>query len=206
MADTEQPQLYLVTPPEIDLVSFPETLARALDAVEIACLRLDLAARDEELIARAADACREVAHERDVALVIADHVLMVDRLGLDGVHFSDGARHLRKARKDLGADAIVGAFCAASRHDGMTAGEQGADYVTFGPVGASLLGDGTVAEHELFDWWSKVIEVPVVAEGGFTEDLVRSLAPVADFLAFGEEIWRSDDPVAQLTRLAAARG
>jgi thiamine-phosphate pyrophosphorylase len=206
MADTEQPQLYLVTPPEIDLDRFPETLARALDTVEIACLRLDLAARDEDLIARAADACREVAHGFDVALVIADHVLMVDRLGLDGVHFSDGARHVRKARADLGTDAIVGAFCAASRHDAMTAGEQGADYVTFGPVGASLLGDGSVAEHELFDWWSKVIEVPVVAEGGFTVDLVRSLAPVADFLAFGEEIWRSDDPVAQLARLAAARG
>jgi len=206
MAETEEPQLYLVTPPEIDLARFPDLLARALDAVEIACLRLDLASRDEDLIARAADACREVAHARDVALVIADHVLMVERLGLDGVHFSDGARHVRKARKDLGADAIVGAFCATSRHDGMTAGEHGADYVTFGPVGASSLGMGNVAEHELFDWWSQMIEVPVVAEGGFTEDLVRSLAPVADFLAFGEEIWRADDPVARLTHLVAARG
>ncbi|SMH55581.1 thiamine phosphate synthase [Maritimibacter sp. HL-12] len=205
MADTEEPQIYLVTPPEIDLASFPDVLAQALDTVEIACLRLDLATRDEELIARAADACREVAHGRDVALVIADHVLMVERLGLDGVHFSDGARHVRKARKDLGGDAIIGAFCAASRHDAMTAGEHGADYVAFGPVGASQLGVGSVAEHELFEWWSQMIEVPVVAEGGFTEELVRSLAPVADFLAFGEEIWRADDPAAHLTRLAAAR-
>ena len=65
---------------------------------------------------------------------------------------------------------------------------------------------GTVAPRELFDWWSQVIEVPVVAEGGLSETLVRSLAPVTDFLAFGEEIWRADDPAAELTRLAAARG
>jgi len=200
------PQLYLVTPPEIDLESWPDTLARVLDAAEIACVRLDLATRDEDAIARAADAVRDVAHARDIAVVIADHVLLVERHGLDGVHFSDGSRHVRKTRQTLGADAIVGAFCGASRHDGMTAGEIGADYVTFGPVGASSLGDGNVAGPELFAWWSEMIEVPVVAEGGFNADLVRKLAPVADFLSFGEEIWRSDDPVTALAALAAARG
>lgn len=206
MATEDLPQLYLVTPPTLDLYSFPDTLARCLDAVEIACLRIDLATRDEDEIARAADAVREVAHARDIATVIADHVLLVERHGLDGVHFSDGSRHVRQARKALGADAIVGAFCGASRHDGMLAGEAGADYVTFGPVGASNLGDGTVAESDLFAWWSEMIEVPVVAEGGFDADLVRALSPVADFLSFGEEIWRSDDPAAALAALAAARG
>src|SRR4028118_212806 len=64
------------------------------------------------------------------------HALLVSRLGLDGVPLLDAARSVRKVRKDLGDDAIVGAFCHASRHDGMTAGELGADYVSFGPVGA----------------------------------------------------------------------
>jgi thiamine-phosphate pyrophosphorylase len=205
MASQDLPQLYLVTPPTLDLETYPETLARCLDAVDIACIRLDLASRDEDAVARAADAVREVAHARDIAIVVADHVLLVERLGLDGVHFSDGARHVRKTRADLGADAIVGAFCGASRHDGMNAGEMGADYVTFGPVGATSLGDGTCAGFELFEWWSQMIEVPVVAEGGFTADLVRQLTPVADFLSFGEEIWRADDPAATLTALAAAR-
>ncbi len=205
MANEELPQLYLVTPPEIDLETYPALLSRTLDAADIACIRLQLASRDEDRIARAADACREVAHARDVAIVIADHVLMVERLGLDGVHFNDGSRHVRKARKDLGADAIVGAFCGSSRHDGMNAGEQGADYIAFGPVGASQLGDGSLAEAELFSWWSEMIELPVVAEGGLTEDLVRSLSPVTDFFALGDEIWTTDDPAAALKALAAAR-
>lgn len=206
MAETalELPQLYLVTPPEFELSQFPDQLARVLDSHDTACLRLSMATSDEDRIMRAADACREVAHARDVPIVISEHALMVERLGLDGVHLGDGARRVRKTREDLGADAIVGAFCSASRHDGMNAGEAGADYVSFGPAGTTPLGDGTTAGADLFDWWSQMIEVPVVAEGALDEDLVRALTPVTDFFAIGEEIWRNDDPTAALARLMGA--
>jgi thiamine-phosphate pyrophosphorylase len=204
MSDAEQPQIYLITPPEIELSHFPSDLARVLDAEDIACIRLSLATRDEDLILRAADAVREVAHRFDVALVIDTHVVLAQRLGLDGVHLTDGARSVRMARKELGADAIVGAFCAQSRQDGMGAGEAGADYVSFGPVGETTLGDGSRAEADLFQWWSEMIEIPVVAEGGLDAGIVRSLAPVTDFFGIGEEIWRTDDPVAALKTLTAA--
>jgi thiamine-phosphate pyrophosphorylase len=208
MADTpdapQAPQLYLITPPTFDLAVFPDLLGRVLDSHEVACVRLALASKDEDNIARAADALREVTHSRDVALVIESHVLMVERLGLDGVHLIDGARSVRKVRKDLGADAIVGAFCGTQRHEGMNAGEAGADYVSFGPVGISPLGDGSRADLDIFEWWSEIIEVPVVAEGALTEDLIRQLAPITDFVALGPEIWATDDPVTALARLSAA--
>ncbi len=204
MADSDAPQIYLLTPPEFELSTFPAELAAVLDAHEIACLRLTMATRDEDRLSRAGDALREVAHARDVAIVIDTHVALAERLGLDGVHLLDGARSVRKVRKALGKDAIVGAFCGTSRHDGMTAGEAGADYVSFGPVGMSSLGDGTLAERELFEWWSEMIEVPVVAEGEIDTDLAASLAPVTDFLGIGEEIWRKDDAVAALGALIAA--
>ncbi|MBO9410592.1 MULTISPECIES: thiamine phosphate synthase [unclassified Ruegeria] len=204
MDTPEQPQIYLITPPTIALSSFPEQLGRVLDSTEIACIRLALAGNDEDTIARAADACREVAHARDVAIVISNHVLLAQRLGLDGVHLDDGARSVRAVRKELGTDAIVGSFCAASSHDGMTAGEHGADYVAFGPVGTSALGDGTIAEKDLFQWWSEMIEVPVVAEGGLTPDLIRALSPHTDFFGIGDEIWSQDDPVAALKALTDA--
>ena len=201
--DPDAPQIYLITPPEFDLGTFPDRLSRVLDGVETACLRLSLATRDEDRLMRAADAVRDVAHRVDVALVIDPHVMLADRLGLDGVHLVDGARSVRTARKTLGPDAIVGAWCRQSRHDGMTAGEHGADYVAFGPVSGAL-GDGEVADHELFAWWSEMIEVPVVAEGGLTPELVRSLAPVTDFFAIGEEIWREEDALAALKTLRDA--
>ena len=199
----EQPQLYLITPPEFELFQFPETLARVLDTAEIACVRLALSTHDEDTLCRAADAVREVTIARDVALVIDRHILLVERLGLDGVHLADGARSVRKARKELGKDAIVGAFCGASRHDGMTAGEAGCDYISFGPVGDTPLGDGTIAEPDLFDWWSQMIEVPVVAEGALDAALVATLAPITDFFGIGDEIWLADDPAAALAALTA---
>lgn len=207
MSDTdtapEQPQIYLLTPPAFDLETFPDRLRAVLDAHEIACLRLTLATRDEDTVARAADALRELAHARDLAVVIDSHVAMVERLGLDGVHLIDGARSVRKTRADLGEDAIVGCYCAGSRHDGMTAAEHGADYVSFGPVGTTGLGTGTPVEHDVFTWWSEVIEVPVVAEGALDVAMVEALAGRTDFFAVGEEIWTKDDPAAALKALLA---
>ncbi|MDZ4096778.1 MAG: thiamine phosphate synthase, partial [Paracoccaceae bacterium] len=129
-----------------------------------------------------------------------------DRLGLDGVHLSDGGKSLRKLRADLGADAIIGAFCGTTRHTGISAAEAGADYVAFGPVGGSPLGDGSRAGLELFEWWSEMIEVPVVAEGALTADLVAELGPITDFFGIGPEIWDADDAAAALRHLLAPLG
>ncbi|MCB1363322.1 MAG: thiamine phosphate synthase [Rhodobacteraceae bacterium] len=204
MDSPQQPQIYLVTPLAFEPDSFCQRLAPVLDSVEIACIRLHLAGRDEDGVLRAADALREVAHARDIALVIADHQILAQRLGLDGVHLGDGARSVRAARRALGPDAIVGAFCGASRHDGISAGEAGADYIAFGPAAAGALGDGAAAGIELFRWWSEMIELPVVAEGGLSPALVRELAPHTDFFAIGEEIWASDDPLQALEDLTQA--
>lgn len=202
MSAPEQPQLYLLTPPVLDVARFPDQLAAVLDAHAVACIRLALVTGDEDTISRAADACREVAHARDVAIVVNDHTSLAERLGLDGVHLSDAAKSVRDARKALGADAIVGSFCGTLRHDGLSAGEAGADYVAFGPVRA--VADEASAETELFQWWSEMIEVPVVAEGGLTPELVAHLAPMTDFFGIGEEIWAADDPVSALATLTAA--
>ncbi|MEF3048495.1 thiamine phosphate synthase [Pseudotabrizicola sp. L79] len=206
MASEERPQINLITPPSFDLETFPAQLAAVMDAVDIACLRITLATRDEMELIRAADAMREVAHARDVAVVIDSHLLLVERLGLDGVHLPDGAKSVRKARKDLGADAIIGAYCGVTRHEGMAAGEAGADYIAFGPIGPSDLGDGQQVDFDLFQWWSEVIEVPVVAEGALTRDLVEKFGPVSDHFAFGPEIWGTPDPVQTLKTLIAPLG
>lgn len=206
MSDAERPQIYLSTPADFDPETFAAPLARVLDGTDVACLRLSLATRDEVRLSRAADTLRELCHARDVALVIENHVLLVDRLGLDGVHLTDGARSIRKVRTDLGAEAIVGAFCGITRHEGINAAEAGADYVTFGPVGDTPLGSGERADKDLFAWWSEMIEVPVVAEGALTPELVAALAPHTDFFGIGDEIWGQDDPLAALQSLIAPLG
>ncbi|WOI56995.1 thiamine phosphate synthase [Palleronia sp. LCG004] len=202
----DRPQIYLITPPQIDIGTFPETLARLLDAEAVACLRLDLATRDEDRLMRAADALRAVTEPRDVALVIRDQWAIAERTGLDGVHLSDGVRNVRAARKALGTDAIVGSFAGTSRHEGMNAGEAGVDYVTFGPCGGAISAEDALAQDELFAWWSEVIEIPVVAEGGLNEERLATLSKITDFVSFGEEVWSDDDPLARLSGLSARLG
>ncbi|MDO5613231.1 MAG: thiamine phosphate synthase [Paracoccus sp. (in: a-proteobacteria)] len=200
MAMDQQPQLYLILPPAASASDLAGRLSAVLDTAPVACIRIP-GAGDEAELGRIADLVREIAHARDIAVVIEDHILLAQRHGLDGVHLTDGARGIRAARKELGADAIVGAFCGASRHDGIAAGEAGADYVSFGPVGDTALGRGTPAPQDLFAWWSEMIELPVVAEGALNRDLVTNLSPVCDFLAIGTEIWSADDPAKALSDL-----
>jgi thiamine-phosphate pyrophosphorylase len=204
MSEPDHPQTYLITPPQFELSLFPDVLGAVLDAHAVACVRLALSSTDPDDWSSAGDACRAVCHDRDVAIVVQDHVRLVESLGLDGVHFSDGPAQVRKAREDLGEDAIVGAYCKASRHAGMSAAEMNADYVAFGPVMAGPLGDGSVADDELFGWWSQMIEVPVVAEGGLTAGRVTALASMTDFFGVGDEIWGADDPAQALNTLLAA--
>ncbi|MGY6632346.1 MAG: thiamine phosphate synthase [Alkalilacustris sp.] len=202
----EGPQIYLVSPADFDPAEFAPRLAAMLDAVPVACVRLALDSRSEDRLLRAADALREVCHARDVPLVIDRHVELARRAGLDGVHLPDGAGAVRKARAALGAEAIVGAFCGASRHAGLAAGEAGADYIAFGPVAGGALGTGDLAQDELFAWWSEVIELPVVAEGALDPRRIGEIAAMVDFFALGEEVWTAPDPVAALKQLRAAIG
>ena len=39
-----------------------------------------------------------------------------------------------------------------------------------------------------------MVEIPVVAEGNMTLELASKLAPVIDFLALGQEVWKNDTP------------
>lgn len=199
----DAPQLYLIAPALIPASELGDRLSAVLDAHPVACLRLP-GAGDETELGRIADLARDIAHARDVAVVIEDHVALALRHGLDGVHLTNGARAVRHARKELGADAIVGAFCGGSRHEGLNAGEAGADYVSFGPCGPTALGLGEPADLDLFQWWSEMIEVPVVAEGALDAGLVRQLWGRADFIAIGPEIWSAEDPAAALSALWGA--
>jgi thiamine-phosphate pyrophosphorylase len=196
------PRLYLVAPPVLTEAGVRD-VAAVLEAFDIACLRIAPAPASEAEIRAQAVALGPLCHAREASLVVADHFRLVTSLGLDGVHLTDGPRHVRDARRRLGPDAIVGAYAGTSRHDGITAAEIGADYVSFGPVAPTPLGTGALAPLELFAWWSEMIETPVVAEGGIEPEISAALAPHLDFLAVGPELWsHPDGPAAALAAIA----
>lgn len=204
--DTPPARLCLVTPPRVE-AAFAPLLAQVLAAVPVASLRLDLGKAPEEEWRAAINLLMPPCHEADIALIVTDHWRLVAPLGLDGVHLADARAPLHEVRKAIGADHIVGAFAGASRHRGMGLAEAGADYVAFGPVGdAGLLGDETAAGDDLFRWWSEMIEIPSIAEGGIEETEAARLSVHVDFITPARRLWDDPDPVARLSACAAALG
>lgn len=199
-------RLYLVTPRDFEPEPFAALADRALAAHGVACLRLDLGAAPEEQWRAAANYLLPVAHAHEVALVIVDHHRLVAPLGLDGVHLAASRTPIRDLRKALGSDRIIGAFAGVSRHIGMALAEAGADYVAFGPVGdPGGLGDGSRAESAIFEWWSEMIEIPIIAEGGATPTDAVRLARFADFVVPDPAVWSAPEGIeAALAPYAAA--
>jgi thiamine-phosphate pyrophosphorylase len=189
-------RLYLITPPALD-AAFPDTLAAALDAGDVACLQLRLkdATRDE--VKRWTERLLPIAQSRDVAFLLNDDAQLAAQLGCDGAHLGQGDGDHDTARKLLG-DRILGITCHDSRHLAMEAGERGADYVAFGAFFPTTTKDTKHhAQPELLEWWSELMEIPCVAIGGIT---AANCAPLvragADFLAVVGAVWNHPEGAA----------
>lgn len=147
----------------------------------------------------------EMAQAKRIAALVADDTATARAVGADGVHLSwrpEIEDAYAAARAALGPEAIVGADAGTSRHDAMTLGEAGADYVAFGrtsdPHGPDAARD---LQRELLAWWSEIFVVPVVAFDAETAaDVGECVRQGADFIAVrlphaapaeGDEAWAS---------------
>ena len=198
--------LVIIIPTEFDLRANIAQVEAVLDAASdyhLACLRLCSAGLSRETLIKRGDALREIGHKRDISVIIDDHVALSQEIGLDGVHLiSPEAKVIREARKALGKDGIIGVYAGNSRHEGMVAGEIGVDYIAFGPTSDDGL-ESPLALPELYQWWSEMIEVPLVTEGKITSTTLMSVKDHVDFVALGEEVFGSTDPSAALRALLA---
>jgi len=199
-------QLYLISPLEVG-GSFPDRLARALDAGPVAAFQFRVKGLDEHESARLAEPLQRLCNERDVAFIVNDSISLAKRLGADGVHLGQGDGEVADARERLGRTAQIGVTCHDSRHLAMEAGEAGADYVAFGAFFPTTT---KAVEHhatpDILEWWQTFFELPCVAIGGITPDNCKGLAEAgADFVAVSGSVWNGDE-AAQVRRFAEVLG
>ena len=191
MTDFNRTQLYIITPPRLDLAIFPSILQRTLDAGHVACIQLRLKDAIEDDIRQAIDSLKPITQDRGIAFLLNDDPALAADTGCDGVHIGQEDATYGDARKAIGADAIVGVTCHASRHLGMEAAEQGANYVAFGAFFKTKTKTPKFyADFEILKWWCQDMTVPAVAIGGITLDNCRPLINTGvDFLAIASGIW-----------------
>ena len=187
----EKCRLYLITPPEIELATFANTLASALNGGDVACLQLRLKGAEDAAFRAAIETLMPICHEHDAAFIVNDRPDLAAECGADGVHIGADDGEYETARELLGAEAAIGVSCYDSRHRAMEAGEAGADYVAFGafyPTTSKT--PRSRAKPEILDWWRELTVVQSVAIGGITADNCAPLVKAgADFLAVIAAVW-----------------
>ena len=195
-------RLYLVTPPAIDVRTFPAVLNETLDAGDVACIQLRLKDISDDAVLAAAEQLLPIARAHDVTFVINDRPDLAKQAGADGVHIGQEDASFEEAREIVGDDGVVGVTCHDSRHLGMIAAEKGADYVAFGAFFPTRTkAPKSVADVEIIRWWSHLMTVQSVAIGGITVD---NAAPVisagVDFIAVSAGVWEHPSGPAESVR------
>ncbi len=205
MAGGDRCRLYLVTPPAIS-AAFPDALAAALDAGDVAALQIRLKPLADDDLKRAVALLRPIAQARGVAVILNDRPDLAVELGCDGAHVGQEDTPALIARKVLGG-LTLGVTCHASRHLAMEAGEAGADYVAFGAFFPTPTKDTpTDAGPDILRWWSETMVLPSVAIGGITPANCAPLVQAGvDFLSVISAVWNHPDgPAAGVRAMNAA--
>jgi thiamine-phosphate pyrophosphorylase len=197
---TPLPRLYLLTPPVDDPVAVAR-LADAISEADIAAVLLRLPDVDERSLINLVKKIAPAVQDRDAALLLAGRDDIVARSGADGAHLGN-LDALMDAVPRLKPKNIAGVGGLHTRHDAMTAGEAGADYVMFGDPDEAGNRASFDAIIDRVGWWAEVFEVPCVAYAAQLEEIDALAAAGADFVAIGGAAF--DDPRGLKTALAEA--
>ena len=195
------PRLYLATPVLDDPSSLLATLPALLAGADIAAVLLRLKLTDQRSMITLVKALAPVIQNAGAAVLLDGHAELVARAVADGAHL-DGIAAMQEWLPHLKPDRIAGVGGLATRHDSMTAGEAGADYVLFGEPDEDGNRPSIEAIAERLQWWAELFEPPCVGYAVSCEEAFEFAAAGADFVLVGDFIWA--DPRGAAAALADA--
>lgn len=193
-------QIFLIAPADADAPTCLTRFDEAIAATPVAALLLPRGVRGEGSYKALVKAVTPRAQAAGVAVLIEGDPGLVRTLGADGLHVEGSISDVKAATQALKPDYIVGAGLIASRHDAMSKGELGPDYVFFGP----LTGQRDPEQREMARWWAQIMEVPsVLSDPAATAE--TATAEGSEFIALGESLWSAPEGVtARLAAIAKA--
>lgn len=169
----QKTEFYLQTPPLVaDTTSFHDALKQIMETGKVSallCHSFD-----------AYDLAKSWKTETALLLPWSEHIQKND--SVDGVHIFDRSINLKTIRKDY-KDKSIGFGPIGDKHDAMTFGEEGADYLAF-----------SATQTELLEWWAKHFVVPCVAWGVTDKNQAKQMVDLGvDFIMPAPLFWK--DPI-----------
>ncbi|MEA2894470.1 MAG: thiamine-phosphate pyrophosphorylase [Bradyrhizobium sp.] len=166
------------------IASLPALLAGA----DIAAVLLRLKPADPRSMISRVKALAPAIQDGGAAVLIQGNAELVARSGADGAHLT-GIEAMREALPTLKPDRIAGVGGLITRHDSMSAGEAGADYVLFGEPDGRGRRPSADAIGERLRWWAELFEPPCVGFAATVAEAGEFAAVGADFVLVGDFIW-----------------
>jgi len=182
------PRLYLATPQVDDPASLVTSLPGLLAGADVAAVLVRLKDSDPRSQISRVKSLAPAIQNAGAALLLDGHADLVARAGADGAHLT-GIAALEEALPSLKPDRIAGVGGLASRHDAMSAGELGADYVLFGEADAHGSRPSLEAIAERVEWWAELFELPCVAYAAGRDEAYELALAGADFVLLGDAVW-----------------
>ncbi len=195
-------RLVLIAPPiesDDDLVS---AIRSAISGGDVASLILPAGGRDEKSMQALATRIVEIAHERGVAVMVADDTRVAGRVGADGVHLENARAAMAETMERFDGKLMFGAGGAKTRHEALEIGEAQPDYIFFGRIGYDNKPDPHPRNLAMSEWWAQMVSIPCVTMGGsIPESALAVAATGADFVALSMAVFSGPETPAE--RVAA---
>lgn len=191
MSDQNTPnrcRIVLITPP--DGPGIDERVASALGGGDVASLIVPNYGRDEATFQDFAGRMTGIAHEHNVACVVAGEPRIAARVHADGVHIEGSLEDLEEAIEKHQAKMMIGCGDIRTRDDAMVFGEAEPDYLFFGKFGFDTKPEPHPRNLALGEWWSEVMQLPCIVLAGSDIASVIAVAKTgADFVAIGNAVF-----------------
>lgn len=199
-------KIYLISPPRIELGKFTADLEQLLASKLVSVFQLRLKDYRLDEVKLIANSLKTVCQKYNCPIILNDYGDIAIELGFDGVHLGVDDGRISELRIKAPKNFIIGASCYDSKHLAMVAGEEGADYISFGAFYSSSTkksqGKPTL---EIVKWCDQLMNLPIVAIGGINNSNCRPLVEAgADFIAVISYIWNAKDKLGALKKLNSA--
>ena len=102
-----KPLIYLISPPKIDIKTFPSNLIRVLDTGMVSIFQLRLKNYKDIELEKITNLLFEICNKKKVTFILNDRVDIAKKLNVDGVHVGKNDISIKKARKILGYETKV---------------------------------------------------------------------------------------------------
>ena len=163
--EQSRPHFNIVTPNKIkqlykhEKIKFSKRLSHLLDTNKVTSVRIKPSDLNESELNDVTDHIKKINNNR-VPILLEDNIKLVLLFKLDGVHLTNGQKMVKEAISALSQDQVVGSFCGLSKHSGLVAAEQGANYISFNADYYAV--QNSKGAVELYKWWSDFIEIPIM--------------------------------------------